>query len=128
MKEIKNDSGPAGTEETREEKRIRMEAKKAELREERKALARWNKNMKRLRKMGAVVILALAMSFANKAMAQDTIYVKKVFVNGRSIKVRKGYIIKMDSTHFLVNKKRLKLIEYKETEDPKYKSHRTGTF
>lgn len=47
--------------ETSKEKKARKAKEKTELREERKALARWDRNIKRLRKMGAVVMMAVGL-------------------------------------------------------------------
>ena len=73
--------------------------------------------------MTKIIIFLLAMlPFFSKAQIEpDTIYVKKVFVNGRSIKVRAGYIIKLDSINYMVNKKHVELVEYKPTNKKNYR-------
>lgn len=53
--------------ETSKEKKARKAKEKTELREERKALARWDRNIKRLRNMGAVMLLALTISATSVA-------------------------------------------------------------
>lgn len=112
------------TKETREEKKIRRLDEKAELREERKSLARWDRNMKRLKKIGAVAMIAFLISFHLSADAQDTIYVKKVKVNNISERIKCGYIIRKSDSLFIVNDKEMKLYMYKPTERRNFKPHR----
>lgn len=53
----------------------------------------------------------------------DTIYVKKVFINGWKTRVKTGYIIRLDDSTYQVNDRTVKLIMYKETNNKKYKRY-----
>ena len=51
---------------------VRKAAEKVELREEKKSLARWDRNMKRLKKIGAVVMIVVGtLGIAGAGMAQQ---------------------------------------------------------
>ncbi|HVA97661.1 MAG TPA: hypothetical protein VNG53_02100 [Bacteroidia bacterium] len=69
-----------------------------------------------------ICLLCAAMIFlTTKLFAQDTIYVKKVFLNNHKIKVKAGYIVHKKNDLWEVNKKEVHLLVYKSTENPEYK-------
>ena len=71
----------------------------------------------------SVIIVALLMIFVTfRAFCQDTIHVKNVFVNAKSVKVKHGYIIHKANGNWEVNGKEVKLYVYKPTQDPEYKA------
>ena len=55
------------------------------------------------------------------AFSSDTIHVKKVFLNGKAIKVKSGYIIHKSKDTWEVNGKEVKLHVYRPTEKPDFK-------
>ena len=69
-------------------------------------------------KFGLLVrLLCLLMIFISKiTFAQDTIHVKKVFVNNRPVKVKSGFIIHRPDDTWIVNGKQERLGEYVPTD------------
>lgn len=67
------------------------------------------------------VLIALLMANYN-ASAADTIYVKKVFLNGKAITVKDGFIIREGSI-WIVNGKKVKFYRHKETEAEDFKGY-----
>lgn len=73
------------------------------------------------RKIMKAIGLAIVFLFPFVLHAQDTIHVKNVYVNNRSVKVKSGYIIHKNNDTWEVNGKEVHLYAYKQTDNPKYR-------
>jgi hypothetical protein len=72
-------------------------------------------NIKSFRRVAIVVLTFCALMIALVASAQDTIHVKKVFINNQIVSTDSGYITHV-GRHWFVNGKKVKLYRYKKTD------------
>ena len=69
--------------------------------------------------MKKLIIFLFLLPFICKA--NDTVYVKNVFINNFSVPVKSGYIIHKRKDIWIVNGKKVHLYIYKTTNNPEYK-------
>lgn len=69
--------------------------------------------------MKKLIVILFLIPFICKA--NDTIYVKNVFINNFSVRVKSGYIIHKRKNTWIVNGKKYHIGVYKETDDKEYK-------
>jgi hypothetical protein len=72
------------------------------------------------RRLAIIVLTFCALMIALVASAQDTIYVKKVFINNQIVSTDSGYITHV-GRHWFVNGKKVKLYRYKKTDLESFK-------
>ena len=71
--------------------------------------------------MKKLIIFLFLLPFICKA--NDTVYVKNVFINNFSVPVKSGYIIHKRNYIWIVNGRKEYLLFYKETDNKEYKRH-----
>jgi len=83
-------------------------------------IAKSKQEVPTLNKVGKIIAAFVLILLPFFSFSQDTIHVKKVFLNGHAIKVKAGYIVHKNNT-WEVNGKDVMLWAVKETDRPNFK-------